>query len=174
TATPAEAKRSASWSEIGNGVLEMMGKKWREFKSNPLSIITGLLLDLVLPIVGNVKDIIQLFKDIKKIVTGPLSAGSLEELWTSLLQILDIPILIYHTVVSILMRTLMLPLIVATFIPHPLVKGIAAAVGYALLGAFVQAEGLNLAQKLLLLKTGVTTKAQKEEAYNRIADSLIA
>jgi hypothetical protein len=173
-ATPAETKRSASWGEIGDGIAEMMGKKWREFKSNPLSVITGLLLDMVLPIVGDIKDIIQLFKDIKKIVTGPLSAGSLEELWTSLLQILDIPILIYHTVVSILMRSLMLPLIVATFIPHPLVKGIAAAVGYALLGAFVQAEGLNLAQKLLLLKTGVTTKAQKEEAYNRVADSLIA
>ncbi|MET4023193.1 hypothetical protein [Bradyrhizobium sp. S3.2.12] len=30
--------------------------------------------------------------------------GSLEELWTSLLQILEIPILIYHTVVSILIR----------------------------------------------------------------------
>lgn len=171
---PAETKRAATWGEIGHGIAEMMGKKWREFKSNPLSVVTGLLMDMVFPIVGNIKDIIQLFKDIKTIVTGPLSAGSLDELWTSLLQILDIPILIYHTVVSILMRTLMVPLIVATFIPHPLVKGIAAAVGYALLGAFVQAEGLNLAQKLLLLKTGVTTKAQKEEAYNRIADSLIA
>ena len=172
--TPAETKRSASWGEIGHGIGEMMGKKWSEFKSNPMAIVTGLLMDMIFPIVGNIKDVIQLFKDIKKIVTGPLSAGSLEELWTSLLQILDIPILIYHTVVSILMRTLMLPLIVATFIPHPLVKGIAAAVGYGLLGAFVQAEGLNLAQKLLLLKAGVTTEAQKEEAYNRIADSLIA
>ena len=66
--------------------------------------------------------------------------------WTSLLQILDIPILIFNTVVSILMRTLMLPLFVASFIPHALVKGIAAAVGYALLGAFVQAEGLNSAR----------------------------
>ena len=171
---PAETKRSASWGEIGHGVWEVMGKKWSEFKSNPMAIVTGLLMDMIFPIVGNIKDVIQLFKDIKKIVTGPLSAGSLEELWTSLLQILDIPILIYHTVVSILMRTLMIPLIVATFIPHPVVKGIAAAVGYGLLGAFVQAEGLNLAQKLLLLKTGTTTKAQKEEAYNRIADSLIA
>ena len=172
--THAETKRSASWGEIGHGIGEMMGKKWSEFKSNPMAIVTGLLMDMIFPIVGNIKDVIQLFKDIKKIVTGPLSAGSLEELWTSLLQILDIPILIYHTVVSILMRTLMIPLIVATFIPHPVVKGIAAAVGYGLLGAFVQAEGLNLAQKLLLLKTGVTTEAQKEEAYNRIADSLIA
>jgi hypothetical protein len=173
-AAPAETKRSATWSEIGHGIAEMMGKKWGEFKSNPLSIITGLLMDLVLPMVGNVKDIIQLFKDIKKIVTGPLSAGSLEELWTSLLQILDIPILIYHTVVSILMRTLMLPLIVASFVRHPLITAIASAVGYGLLGAFVQAEVLNLAQKLLLLKSGVTNKAQKEEAYNRVADSLIA
>ena len=172
--TPAETKRSASWGEIGHGIGEMMGKKWSEFKSNPMAIVTGLLMDMIFPIVGNIKDVIQLFKDIKKIVTGPLSAGSLEELWTSLLQILDIPILIYHTVVSILMRTLMIPLIVATFIPHPVVKGIAAAVGYGLLGAFVQAEGQNLTQKLLLLKTGVTTEAQKEEAYNRIADSLIA
>ena len=171
---PAETKKSAAWSEIGHAVAEMMGKKWSEFKSNPMAIVTGLLMDMILPIVGNIKDVVQLFTDIKKIVTGPLSAGSLEELWTSLLRILDIPILIYHTVVSILMRTLMLPLIVATFIPHPLVKGIAAAVGYGLLGAFVQAELLNLGQKLLLLKTGVTTKAEKEEAYNRIADSLIA
>jgi len=171
---PAEAKSSATWGEIGYGIATMMGKKWNEFKSNPLSVVTGLLKDLVLPIVGDVEDIIQLFKDIKNIVTGPLSAGSLEELWTSLLQILEIPILIYHTIVSILMRSLMLPLIVATFIPHPLVKAIAAAVGYALLGAFVQAEGLTLAQKLLLLRTGVTTRAQKEEAYNRVADSLIA
>ena len=169
-----ETKGSATWSEIGDGVAGMMRKKWNEFKSNPLSILTGLLMDMVLPIVGNVKDIIQLFSDIKNIVTSPFSAGSLEELWTSLLRILDIPILIYHTIVSILMRTLMLPLIVATFIPHPLVKGIAAVVGYGLLGAFVQAEGLNLGHKLLLLRTGATTKAQKEEAYNRIADSLIA
>jgi hypothetical protein len=174
TQVPAEVKSSATWGEIGDGVAAMMGKKWNAFKSNPLSVVTGLLIDMVLPIVGNVKDIIQLFTDIKNIVTGPLSAGSLEELWTSLLQILEIPILIYRTVVSILMRSLMLPLIVATFIPHPLVKAIAAGVGYALLGAFVEAEGLGLAQKLLLLKTGVTTQEQKKEAYNRIADSLIA
>jgi hypothetical protein len=171
---PAETRRSATWGEIGDGIAEVMGKKWQEFKSNPMAIVTGLLMDMILPIVGNVKDIVQLFSDIKKIVTGPLSAGSLEELWTSLLQILDIPILIYQTVVSILMRTLMLPLIVATFIPHPLVKGIAAAVGYGLLAAFVQAEVANLGHKLLLLKTGSTTAAQKHEAYNRIADSLIA
>jgi hypothetical protein len=173
-AAPAGIKGSATWGEIGDGISEMMGKKWKEFKSNPMAVVTGLLMDMIFPIVGNVKDVIQLFTDIKKIVTGPLSAGSLEELWTSLLLILDIPILIYHTVVSILMRSLMVPLIVATFIPHPLVKGIAAAVGYGLLGAFVQAEVLNLEQKLLLLKTGETTKAQKDEAYNRIADSLIA
>lgn len=170
----AETRKSATWGEIGQGITEMMGKKWDAFKSNPMAIITGLLMDMIFPIVGDVKDVVQLFQDIKKIVTGPLSAGSLEELWTSLLQILDIPILIYHTVVSILMRTLMIPLIVATFIPHPLVKAIAAAVGYGLLGAFVQAEMLNLGQKLLLLKTGVTTKADKQDAYNRIADSLIA
>lgn len=174
TAAPAEAKTSATWSEIGDGVWGMMKKKWNEFKSNPLSIVTGLLMDLVLPIVGDVKDIIKLFQDIKKIVTGPLSAGSLEELWTSILQILDIPILIYQTVVSILMRTLMVPLIVATFVPHPLVKAIAAAVGEALLAAFVEAEVLNIGHKLLLLKTGATVKSQKEEAYNRVADSLIA
>ena len=171
---PAEAKTSASWGEIGTGIWSMMGKKWKEFKSNPWSIVTGLLLDLVLPIVGNVKDIIQLFKDIWKIVTGPLSAGSLEEVWTSFLLLLDIPILIYHTVVSILMRSLMLPLIIASFIPHPLVKAIAAAVGYGLLGEFVQVELINIGHKLLLLKTGATTKDQKQEAYNRIADSLIA
>ncbi|NJD51970.1 MAG: DUF4157 domain-containing protein [Candidatus Methanoperedens sp.] len=174
TGNAAEVKNSAGWSEIGSGVLEMMGKKWNEFKSNPWSVVTGLLWDMFLPIVGNAKDVIQLFKDIWKIVTGPLSAGSLEELWTSFLQLLDIPILIYNTVVSILMRSLMLPLIVASFIPHPLVKGIAAAVGYSLLGSFVQAELINVGHKLLLLKTGVTTKAQKEEAYNRIADSFIA
>ena len=169
-----ESKTSASWGEIGHGIAATMGKKWNEFKSNPMTMVMTLLRDMVLPIVGNVQDVIQLFKDIKKVVTGPLSAGSLEELWTSLLQILDIPIMIYHTVVSILMRSLMVPLIVATFVPHPLVKAIAAAVGYGLLGAFVQGELMNLGQKLLLLKTGATVKAQKEEAYNRIADSLIA
>jgi hypothetical protein len=170
----AEVKSSASWGDIGHGIWEVMGKKWKEFKSNPLSIVTGLLMDIVFPLLGSVKDIIQLFKDIWRIVTGPLSAGSLEEVWTSFLQILDIPILIYHTVVSILMRQLMVPLIVASFIPHPLVKGIAAAIGYGLLGAFVEIELINIAHKLLLLKTGATTKDQKEEAYNRIADSFIA
>ena len=174
TDSATETKSSASWGDIGSGIWEMMGKKWNEFKSNPWSVVTGLLMDMVLPMVGNVKDVIQLFKDIKKIVTGPLSAGSLEEVWTSILQILDIPILIYHTVVSILMRSLMVPLIVASFIPHPLVKGIAAAVGYGLLGAFVQVELINIGHKLVLLKTGGTTKNQKEEAYNRIADSFIA
>lgn len=174
TGNAAEVKNSAGWSEIGSGIQELMGKKWNEFKSNPWSVVTGLLWDMFLPIVGNAKDVIQLFKDIWKIVTGPLSASSLEELWTSFLQLLDIPILIYNTVVSILMRSLMLPLIVASFIPHPLVKGIAAAVGYGLLGAFVQVELANVGHKLLLLKTGATTKAQKEEAYNRIADSFIA
>src|SRR4029453_13147076 len=110
-------------SEIGSGVLAMMGKKWDAFKADPLSVVVGLLVDMIFPIVGNVKDVIHLFQEIKNIVTGPLSAGSLDELWTSFLKILDIPILIYHTVVSILMRSLMLPLIVASFIPHPLVKG---------------------------------------------------
>jgi len=171
---PAEVKTSASWSDIGTGILKMMGLKWNEFKSNPWSVVIGLLVDMFFPIYGNIKDIIQLFKDIWKIVTGPLSAGSLEEVWTSLLKLLDIPILIYHTVISILMRSLMVPLIVASFIPHPLVKGIAAAVGYALLGGFVEAELLNIGHKLLLLKTGATNQDEKNEAYNRIADSLIA
>jgi hypothetical protein len=173
-AAPADAKTSATWSKVGEGVWDMMKKKWNEFKSNPLSIVLSFLMDLLLPVVGNVRDIIKLFQDIKKIVTGPLSAGSLEELWTSILQILDIPILIYQTVVSILMRSLMLPLFISTFIPHPVVEAIAAAVGEALLGAFVEAEVLNIAHKLLLLKTGATTKSQKEDAYNRVADSLIA
>lgn len=170
----AQTRRSATWGEIGHGVAGAMGRKWDEFKANPMAVVTQLLMDMVLPIVGNVNDVVNLVQEIRKIVTGPLGAGSLEELWTSLLLILDIPILIYRTVVGILMRSLMLPLIVASFIPHPVVKGIAAAVGYALLAAFVEAETMNLEQKLLLLKTGATTEAQKEEAYNRIADSLIA
>jgi uncharacterized protein DUF4157/pretoxin HINT domain-containing protein len=173
TAT-AEARTSASWSDIGTGIWTMMGKKWEEFKSNPWGIVKGLLLDLFLPMYGNIKDVIHLFKEVKKIVTGPLSAGSLEDFWTSLLKILDIPILIYHTIVSILMRSLMVPLVVATFVPHPLVKGIAAAVGEVLLAAFVQAELLNIGHKILLLKTGSITKGEKDEAYNRVADSLIA
>jgi hypothetical protein len=173
-APAAEAKTSATWSDIGNGVWDMMKKKWAEFKSQPLSIVTGLLMDMFLPVVGNIKDIVKLYQDIKKIVTGPLSAGSLEELWTSILLILDIPILIYQTVVSILMRSLMLPLIVATFVPHPLVKAIAAAVGEALLVAFVGGELAGIENKILLLKTGATVKTQKDEAYNRVADSLIA
>jgi hypothetical protein len=169
-----ETKRTATWSEIGNGVLDLMGKKWREFKANPLQLVVTLLLDLYLPIVGNVKDVIQLFADIKKAASAPLSAGSLQEFWTSLLLILEIPRLIAHTVVGILMRTLMLPLIVASFIPEPIVQTIATAVGYALLGAFVQLETINLAHKLLLLKTGLTVKSQRDDACNSIADSLIA
>ena len=170
----AAEKSTASWSDIGTGVLELMGKKWEEFKANPLAIVKQLLMDLFLPVVGNVTDIVQLFKDIKDIVTGPLHAGSLSEFWTSLLKILDIPILIYRTVTSILMRTLALPLLVASFIPHPLVKGIAAAVGYALLATFVQSELLDVGHKVLLLKTGRQTADEKKKAYNRIADSFIA
>jgi hypothetical protein len=175
--TPAaapETKRTATWSEIGDGVLKMMGDKWQEFKSNPLQLVLTLLLDLCLPIIGNVKDIIQLFKDIKKAVSAPLSAGSLQELWTSLLLLLEIPRLIAHAVVGILMRTLTLPLIVASFIPEPIVQTVATVVGYALLGAFVQLEAINLAHKLLLLKTGLTVKSQRDDACNSIADSLIA
>ena len=173
-AAAAEPKTSATWSDIGHGVLGMMKKKWDEFKSNPLSIVTGLLKDLFIPMLGNIQDVIKLYQDIKKIVTGPLSADSLEDLWTSILQILDIPILIYQTIVSILMRSLMVPLIVATFVPHPLVKAIAAAVGEVLLAAFIGSEVLNIEHKILLLKTGATIKAQKEDAYNRVADGLIA
>lgn len=169
-----EAKTSASWGEIGHGIAATMGKKWDEFKANPMAVVKQLLVDMIFPLAGNIKDIIQLFQDIKKVITGPLGAGSLEEFWTSLLLILDIPIMIYRTIVSILMRSLMVPLIVASFIPHPLVKGIAALVGYGLLGAFVQGETASLAQKLLLLKTGATNQAQKQDAYNSIADSLIA
>lgn len=170
----AEVKGSASWSEIGSGIWTMMGKKWEEFKKNPWSIVTDLLLDMFVPIYGNVKDVIHLFKEIWAIVTGPLGASSLEEVWTSFLKLLDIPILIYHTVVSILMRSLMVPLIVASFIKHPLVIAIASAVGYGLLGMFVESELANIGHKILLLKTGATNKKEKEAAYNRVADSLIA
>ena len=169
-----DAKDSAGWSEIGADVGDMMHLKWEAFKADPMSVILQLLLDLVLPVVGNVKDVIHLFDEIKKIVTSPLGADSLEAFWTSFLRILDIPILIYHTVVSIVMRSLTLPLIVASFVRHPLVTAAATAVGYVLLGAFISAEQLNLAQKLLLLRTGALTPDQKKESYNRIADSLIA
>lgn len=170
----AEKKDSASWSDIGSGIWTMMGKKWEEFKKDPWSIVIGLLMDMFLPIVGNIKDVIHLFKQIWGIVTGPLGAGSLEEFWTSLLKLLEIPILIFHTVISILMRSLMLPLIIASFIKHPVVIAIASAVGYSLLAMFVQAELMNFGQKILLLKTGATTKKEKEAAYNSIADGLIA
>lgn len=170
----AEPRTSASWGDIGTGVWTVMGEKWDQFKANPMAVVWQLLKDMIFPLAGNIDDIIKLFKDIYHIVTGPLGASSLDEFWTSLLKILDIPVLIYHTVVSILMRSLMVPLIVASFIPHPLVKGIAAAVGYGLLGMFVESELLNVGHKLLLLKTGKTTGNEKKEAYNRIADSLIA
>jgi hypothetical protein len=170
---PAADKSSASWGDIGNGVLEVMGRKWQEFKSNPLAIVKQLLMDLFLPVVGNVTDVIQLFKDIRDIVTAPLSASSLDEFWTSLLKLLDIPILIYKTVTSILMRSLALPLLVASFIPHPVVKGVAAAIGYALLSMFIESELLDIGHKVLLLKTGKLNKAEKEKAYNRVGDSII-
>jgi hypothetical protein len=166
-------RSSASWNDIGSGVLEVMSLKWREFKSNPLAIVKQLLMDLFLPVVGNVTDVIQLFKDIRDIVTAPLSASSLDEFWTSLLKLLDIPILIYRTVTSILMRTLALPLLLASFVPHPFVKGLAAAVGYALLSMFIQSELMDIGHKVLLLKTGKLTKAEKEKAYNRVGDSII-
>jgi hypothetical protein len=139
----------------------------------PLAIVKALLMDLFLPVVGNVTDVIQLFKDIRDIVTAPLSASSLDEFWTSLLKLLDIPILIYKTVTSILMRTLALPLLVASFIPHPVVKAIAAAVGYGLLGMFIQSELVDIGHKVLLLKTGKLNKAEKEKAYNHVGDSII-
>jgi hypothetical protein len=168
----AEPRTSASWGEIGEGIAEMMREKWKAFKANPMTVVTGLLKDLFIPIVGNVQDIIQLFHDIKNIVTGPLHADSLQDLWTSLLQILDIPIKIYNTAVSILMRTLMLPLLIASFIP--VIREIAVAVGFELLIAFLAGVEFNLVQKMLLLRTGVTVKKQKEDAYNSVADNLIA
>ena len=171
---PAARKGSASWSEIGAGVWGIMKDKWEEVKKDPSSIILNLLLDLALPIVGNVKDIIKLFKDIKKIVTKPFSAGSLEEFWTSILRLLDIPILIYNTFWSIIGRTLALPLLVASFIPHPVVKGIAIAAGYGLLAAMIAGESMNISHKLVFLKTGKTDDEEKKEAYNSLSDSLIA
>ncbi|NER12064.1 DUF4157 domain-containing protein [Leptobacterium flavescens] len=171
---PGSKKDSATWSEIGSGVWDIMKKKWEEVKKDPLSIVLNLLLDMVLPIIGNVKDVIKLFKDIKKIVTKPLGAGSLEEFWTSLLHILDIPILIYNTFWSIIGRSLMLPLLIASFIPHPVVKGIAVAAGYALLGAMITGETANIGHKLLLLKTGATDDEEKKDAFNSLSDSLIA
>jgi hypothetical protein len=167
-----EPRTSATWGEIGEGIAETMHKKWQAFKANPMSVVIGLLRDLFIPIVGNVQDIIKLFHDIKNIVIAPLHADSLQDLWTSLLQILDIPILIYNTAVSILMRTLMLPLLIASFIP--VVREIAVGIGYGLLLAFLGGVGANLTQKILLLKTGVTVKKQKEDAYNSVADNLIA
>lgn len=169
-----ETKGTATWSEIGSGIWTMMGKKWEEFKKDPWSIVTGLLMDMFLPIVGNVKDVIKLFKDIWAIVTGPLDAGSFQELWTSFLKLVEIPLLIYQTIVSILMRSLMLALIVATFIKHPVVVAIATAVGWGLLALFAAGEVGNIEHKIFLLKTGATTKKEKEAAYNRIADALIA
>jgi hypothetical protein len=151
-----------------------MNDKWNEFKSNPLALLKQLLLDLFLPVVNNVHDVIQLFKDIKDIVTAPLGASSLDEFWTSLLKLLDIPILILKTMTSILMRTLALPLLIASFVPHPVVKGIAAAVGYGLLGLFVQTELMDIGHKVVLLKTGKLTGDEKKKAYNRVADTLIA
>lgn len=167
-------KESAEWSEIGDGILDMMGKKWEHVKSDPLSIVTGLLWDMFLPIVGNVRDVIKLFDDIKKIAIKPLSAGSLEEFWTSLLHILDIPILIYNTIWSIIGRSIMLPLLIASFVPHPVVKGIAIAAGYALLGAMITGEVANIGHKMLLLKTAKTNHDEKKDAYNSLSDSLIA
>lgn len=167
-------KGSATWSEIGTGVWDVMKKKWEEVKKDPLSIVLNLLLDLANPVIGNVKDIIKLFKDIKKIVTKPFSASSLQDFWTSILRLLDIPILIYNTFWSIVGRTLALPLLIASFIPHPIVKGIAIAAGYALLGALIAGETANISHKLLLLKTGNTDKEEKKDAYNSLSDSLIA
>ncbi|WP_262490640.1 eCIS core domain-containing protein [Neolewinella marina] len=174
TAPGGKVKTNSSWSEIGDGILHMMGEKWEAVKANPGSILLTLLMDMVIPIVGNVKDVIKLFQDIKAIVTKPLSAGSLDEFWNSLMRLLDIPILIYNTVWTIIGRTLMLPLLIASFVPHPVVKGIAAAVGYGLLGAMIQGELANIGHKLLLLRTGKTDEEEKKQAYNRLSDSVIA
>ena len=173
-AAAAPARSTATWSQIGNGVWDVMKQKWAEFKKNPFSIVTGMLMDLFLPMVGNVKDIIKLYQDIKKIVTKPLGASTLEEAWTSFLQLADIPILIFNAVASILGRTLMVPLLIASFDPEPVTRTIAAAVGYGLLGMFVQGELMNVEHKLLLLKTGANTEDDKKDAYNRIGDSIVA
>lgn len=166
-----EARTSASLSQIGAGILEVMGEKWKAFKESPMAVVIGLLRDLFLPLVGDIEDVIKLYYDIKKVVTG-LNFDSLHDLWTSILQILDIPILIWNAAVSILMRTLMLPLLIASFVP--VAHEAAMAIGFDLLMAFLAGVGANLAQKLLLLKTGVTVKQQKIDAYNSIADNLIA
>ena len=168
------ARDSSTWSEIGEGVWDIMKKKWDEVKKNPLSIVLNLLMDMVLPVIGNVKDIIKLFNDIKTIVIKPFRAATLKGLWTTILHLLDIPILIYNAFWSIVGRSLMLPLVIASFVPHPVVKGIAIAAGYALLGALISGELANIGQKLLLLKTGNTNESEKKDAYNRLSDSLIA
>jgi hypothetical protein len=170
-ATAKEARTSASWGEIGVGILSVMNQKWEAFKQNPMAVVIVLLRDLFLPIVGDVEDLIKLYHDIKKIVTG-MKFDSLHDLWTSILQVVDIPIQIYNTLVSIMMRTLMLPLLVASFIPEA--REAAMAIGWELLLMFLGGVGANLAQKVLLLKTGATTRAQKKDAYNSIADNLIA
>jgi hypothetical protein len=166
-----EARTSASWGEIGDGVLGVMDEKWEAFKASPMTVVLGLLRDLFLPLVGDVEDVIKLYHDIKDIVTN-LNFDSLHDLWTSLLQILDIPIQIYNTIISILMRTLMLPLLIASFVPAA--REAAMAIGYGLLIDFLYGVGANLTQKLLLLKTGATVRSQKKAAYNSIADNLIA
>lgn len=166
-----EARTAADWGEIGTGILGAMGDKWEAFKASPMTVVVGLLRDLFVPVIGDIEDLIKLYYDIKKVVLG-LNFDSLHDLWTSILQILDIPILLWNTGVSILMRTLMLPLLVASFIP--VAHEAALAIGYELLLAFLGGVGANLAQKLLLLNTGATVKSQKKDAYNSIADNLIA
>ncbi len=171
---PSTQKDSATWSEIGSGIWEIMKKKWAEVKKDPLSIVFNILQDLVLPIVGNFEDVEKLFQDIDKILSKPLKTDSFEDFKTTLTQLLDIPILIYNTFWSIVGRTSMVPLIIASFIPHPIVKGIAIAAGYALLAALISGESANIGQKLLLLKKGSTSEEEKQDAYNSLGDSLIA
>ena len=165
-------KSSASTSEICLGILHTMKKKWATLDLGTL--LETMVRDIIFPNIGNFEDINHLTKRINGIFERIAGSKDPKDAKTNFLYLLDIHILIYETVIGILMRSLMVPLIVASLIPDLLVKSIAGAVGLGLLAGFAAGAVMDISHKLYLLHAGLITDDEKEEAYNRIADSLIA
>jgi hypothetical protein len=171
SADPA-ARNTASWSDIGTNVFDLMVKKWEHIMANPGEIVTSLLLDLLFPVYGNIKDSIKLVDDIKAILREPFKSDSIDEFWANLLKVLDIATLISNYFIGVIMRSTGLILIIAAFIP-PLAP-FAHVIGLALLGAFAAGQTSEIVNNLIILKKILTNQEEKNRRYNRISDSITA
>lgn len=164
-------RRVAHPVEVAVGLVQVMKEKWRTFSL--WDMVKGFFEDLFMPWRGNGRDYDKLKQDISNVVSNPLRATSLHEFWTSFLKIGDIVNLILLFVVNVVMRSLGLILIILGLVPSPALP-FAHAIGIGLLIAFVALEASNLDVNRAILLTGLTDDKEKEERYNRIADSIIA